>query len=146
MDSGVLLSLLLGETFKDHTSALTQYWLKEGFEIHAPSLFQYEIVAVMRKSVVRESITDGDAKGYIKTALLYPIIYSLDTFLHERAYQLSTQLKRPTAYDSQYLALAERLDCEFWTADERLFNAVKADFPLIRWVGDFIIPETTSPT
>ena len=145
MDSGVRLSLLLGESLKDNASALTQYWLKEGFEIHAPSLFQYEIVAVMRKSVVRERITDNDAKGYIKTALLYPIIYSLDTFLHQRAYDLSTQFKRPIAYDSQYLALAERLDCEFWTADKRLFNAVKGDFPLIRWVGNFTIPETTIP-
>ena len=30
---------------------------------------------------------------------------------------------RAAAYDSFYLALAEGLDCELWTADERLHNA-----------------------
>jgi len=39
-------------------------------------------------------------------------------------------------HDSQYLALAERLECEFWTADERLFNAIVRDFSWIRWLGN----------
>jgi len=37
--------------------------------------------------------------------------------------------------DAQYLALAEQLSCEFWTADERMFNVMNAKFPGIRWLG-----------
>jgi predicted nucleic acid-binding protein len=33
------------------------------------------------------------------------------------------QLKRAAAYDSFYLALAETLRSELWTADKRLVNA-----------------------
>ncbi|MBC8099768.1 MAG: type II toxin-antitoxin system VapC family toxin [Armatimonadetes bacterium] len=44
--------------------------------------------------------------------------------LYRRAYELAEQLSLPTAYDAQYLAVAEHLGCDFWTADERLYNAV----------------------
>ncbi len=44
------------------------------------------------------------------------------------AYALATSLKR-TVYDCLYLALADKLKCPFLTADERLVNAVKAQFP-----------------
>jgi len=37
----------------------------------------------------------------------------------------------------QYLALAELMKAEFWTADERLCNAVRKEFPHIRWLGDY---------
>jgi hypothetical protein len=35
------------------------------------------------------------------------------------------QFSLPATYDAHYLALAERENCEFWTADTRLFNAIK---------------------
>jgi len=43
--------------------------------------------------------------------------------LLNRAYTWTRRLNRAVAYDSFYLALAERLDCDFWTADRRLVNA-----------------------
>ena len=41
-----------------------------------------------------------------------------------RAYEWALQLKRAASYDSSYLALAESLGCELWTADARLQRAV----------------------
>ena len=67
--------------------------------------------------------------------LNYPVELYFDEGLLRRGYELATAYNRPTAYDAQYLALAERLDCTFWTADERLFNAVKDQFTDIRWLG-----------
>ena len=40
-------------------------------------------------------------------------------------------------YDAQHLALAQWLSCEFWTADERMFNAIHNDFPNIHWLGNW---------
>ena len=40
-------------------------------------------------------------------------------------------------HDAAYLAVAEILGCELWTADERLYNSVKTDMPRVRWLGDF---------
>jgi predicted nucleic acid-binding protein len=40
------------------------------------------------------------------------------------ALEWTVRLNRVAAYDSFYLALAETLQCELWTADQRLCNAV----------------------
>lgn len=70
-------------------------------------------------------------------ALAYPVQLYFDNELLKRAYDLAEQLNRPAAYDAQYLALAERLGCDFWTADEKLFNAVGASLTWVRWLGAF---------
>ena len=31
---------------------------------------------------------------------------------------------RASTYDCYYLALADSMDCEYWTADERFYDAV----------------------
>jgi len=59
----------------------------------------------------------------------------MDNGLLRRAYEIATLLELPTAYDAQYLAVAERYECEFWMADERLHNAVSSRFPSVQWLG-----------
>lgn len=66
-----------------------------------------------------------------------PIQFYIDEILLRRAFEIAVQFNRPTAYDSQYLAVAERLECEFWTADERLFNAVNQQLAWVKWIGNF---------
>ena len=39
--------------------------------------------------------------------------------------------------DAHYLALAERENCEFWTADTRLLNALKGNLPWVRKLEDY---------
>lgn len=68
--------------------------------------------------------------------LLYPVEFYEDDALLKTAYDLAVRFNRPRAYDSQYMALAERLNCEFWTADERLVNSTQGQFTRIRWLGE----------
>jgi predicted nucleic acid-binding protein len=42
-----------------------------------------------------------------------------------------------SAYDAAYLALAEVEDCELWTGDKALFQAVKDELPRVKWIGDY---------
>jgi len=44
--------------------------------------------------------------------------------LYGTAWQFAQRFQRPTVYDCCYLALAAITQCEFWTADRRLANAV----------------------
>ena len=52
-----------------------------------------------------------------------------------RALELASQLDQRDAYDSHYLALAEELDCDFWTADARFYRAAGSLVDRIRLLG-----------
>lgn len=70
-------------------------------------------------------------------ALAFKVTLSTFDGLHRSAWEFAAQLRRPTAYDAHDLALASEFGCEFWTANERLFNATRAKFPWVRWLGQF---------
>lgn len=85
----------------------------------------------MRKGLMREDQAERALPGLFSLQ----IQFHDSRELHRRALLLAGQLNQPTAYDSHYLALAEMLDCAFWTADERLVNGVKTVFGRVRWIG-----------
>lgn len=110
-------------------------WTQNSESLVAPRLFRSEITAVMRKAVFQQRITHETGRKLLNQLLLYPVTFYEDIALLQEAYEIAQQFNRPRAYDAQYLALARRLSCEFWTADERLFNAVQNNFANIRWLG-----------
>lgn len=61
-----------------------------------------------------------------------PISLFADEHHHANALMISDRFDLPATYDAHYLALAENLDCEFWTADKRLARATNNAFPLLR--------------
>ena len=69
--------------------------------------------------------------------LSYSIQMHHDDVILKRTFELATEFNRPTGYNSQYLAVAERLNCELWTADERLFNTVKDNLARMKWIMNF---------
>ncbi len=113
------------------------YWQEQDFQLAVPTLFRYEIVAVTRKAVFQTRISPEEGIQARDFMLQYPVQTHIDEMLLKRAYEMATRYNRPTAYDSQYLALAERLEVEFWTADERLFNRVNRDLKWVKWLGNF---------
>jgi len=56
-----------------------------------------------------------------------------DNELMRLSFDWTIRLDRAAAYDSFSLALAEVLQCDLWTADQRLYNAVNE--PWVRWIG-----------
>jgi predicted nucleic acid-binding protein len=57
--------------------------------------------------------------------------------LSTRALELADRFGLSATYDAHYLALAEREGCEYWTADERLWNSVRAQLGWVRWLGEY---------
>jgi predicted nucleic acid-binding protein len=53
-----------------------------------------------------------------------------------RAFDIAVQFNL-RVYDCIYVALAERKRIEFWTADERLYNALHAQFPFVCWIAQY---------
>jgi predicted nucleic acid-binding protein len=137
LDSGILIASVYVESFNREARHLLTQLRVEQTILNAPVLFRYELIAVSRKAVHQGRVNQEQGLIARDQLLSYPAALYFDDALIKRGYQLAEQFNRPTAYDSQYLALAERLSCDFWTTDERLFNAVSSKFPFIRWLGDW---------
>jgi len=137
VDASILIKLVVEEEQSDHASALWDSWVDDGVKIVAPTLFSYEVTATLRKKVYRQLLTLAEGKEAFAAALAVEVRLMAPSGLHERAWELATRFNRPTAYDSHYLALAEMLSCEFWTADQRLFNAVQDELSWVRWLGEY---------
>lgn len=137
LDSGILIASVFPETLTPQAQQLIKQLQDENTILHAPALLRYEVVAVSRKAVYQGRVTVEEGLRARDRLLNYPLTLHLNDDLLKRAYELATEYNRPTAYDAQYLAVAEQLSCAFWTADERMFNAVKDRFPAIRWLGNW---------
>jgi len=137
VDASILIKLVVEEEQSDRASALWDSWVDDGVEIVAPTLFSYEVTATLRKKVHRRLLTLAEGKEAFAAALAVGMTLMAPSGLHERAWELAARFNRPTAYDSHYLALAEMLGCEFWTADQRLFNAVRDELGWVRWLREY---------
>lgn len=137
VDSGILLKLLLNEPDSHLAEALWHGWVVAGVQPVAPYLFPFEVTAVLRKLTHRGLIQTEMGQQILEKALQFDV--TLQTFdgIYERAWQLAIEFGRPTAYDTHYLALAEHLNCPFWTADLRLFNAVRDKLEWVYFLGNF---------
>jgi len=125
------------EPDSDLAESLWLSWLQNGIRPTAPGLFRFEITAVIRKAVYQGRASTEEGRQALQKALAFTVTIFTPAGLHESAWELATRFNRPTAYDAHYLALAEMLGCEFWTADRRLYNAVKEELPWVKWLSDF---------
>ncbi len=137
VDSGIVLKLYLEEEDSHLADALWNHWLETGFQPVAPILFPLEITSVLRKHVYRKTIELDYGLRSLEVALSLNVLLPDYPNIHQHAWDLATQLNRPTAYDAHYLPLAQHLSCEFWTADRCLYTAVHTQFPWVTWLGDF---------
>lgn len=135
VDANMVVKLVVEEVYSPEARALWRGWIQTGLDIAAPPLLRYEVTSVLRKHVVRNLRTTAESRQALEQALAFEINYLEPPNFHQRAFELAERLNRPATYDSHYLALAEYLGCEFWTADERLVNAAHDTFPWVKWVG-----------
>ncbi|GEA16635.1 hypothetical protein E308F_28810 [Moorella sp. E308F] len=54
----------------------------------------------------------------------------------EKVFSLSRKYQI-TAYDAAYIVAAQLKGCEFFTADQRLYNAVKHDLNFVRLLSEY---------
>jgi predicted nucleic acid-binding protein len=107
-------------------------WLSERTSIVAPRLLRYEIVNAFRQMVRTNELSEEGARFPLRAMLELPVVLHDDDQLHLDALTFACRFNLPATYDALYLALAERLDCPFWTADKRLARAVQKDLPWVR--------------
>ncbi len=135
VDASLVIKLVVEEAYSHEARTLWRTWQNNNQRISAPQLLLYEVTSVLRKHITRGLHTYKESRQALQLLLAFNIHYLEPVDFHIRASDLADQLGRPVAYDTHYLALAEHLACDFWTADERLTNAVQSTLPWVKWLG-----------
>ena len=133
VDASLSVRLFLPDPRRSVLCARMEQWLQEGYELVAPDLWLYEMTAALCKGAFFGLVTAEEAENSLMLVSELEIqLVAADAEQARLAFAWTRRLNRAAAYDSFYLALAESLGCEMWTADQRLHNAV--GMPWVRLV------------
>ena len=136
VDASLLIRVLVPGPYSDIAHSRMAMWLADQTAMLAPALAAYEVTSTLRRLVHLRAITPEQGDTAFQQFLLLDIRFSNRRDMFPLAWKLAKRLNRPRAYDTAYIALARLSQCELWTADERLYNAVRGDLPEVRWLGE----------
>ena len=125
IDAVIALATVLPLPYSDRVDVQFDRWRDERVSIVVPTLWVYEVVTGIRKAEALALI----ARRHAEEALTLIEAAEFETVppspeLNRAALRWSEILGQSKAYDGQYLALAEQLKAEYWTADARLARAL----------------------
>jgi len=137
VDASLAVKWVLQEPYTDEALALAGEWAVAGVNPVAPCLLFVEATNVLHRRVMLGHISLSEARRLLNGLLSLGIQIRESPEIHVRAMELAHELGESAVYDTHYLALAEILECELWTADERFFNSVREHRPRVRWLGEY---------
>ena len=139
VDTSIVVKWALNETDTPTALALLESWTKDEMVILAPAILAYEVTNAIYQRVRRSEMELHQAQQWIAKIFQTEIVFlfSQDPALSLQAMSLAHTFNLPATYDAHYLALAESKNCDLWTADARLWNAVKGKIAWVKWLGEY---------
>ena len=120
IDANITVSLFVPLPYSGAAENMIRLWRKQGAELYAPGLWQVEIVSVVRKMVsLGQMNADGARFAIANLDSLQVEIVHPDRDLLEQSYLWAERI-------GQRVALAESIQADFWSADQRLISALQA--------------------
>ncbi|RIK54920.1 MAG: hypothetical protein DCC57_06065 [Chloroflexi bacterium] len=123
VDASLILRILVPEPLTEQALALWGAWQQEQRAAIAPSLLAFEVTASLRRYVYLKRITPAQGEQAFAQFLQMEIHLSQRPALFRLAWELAKQFNQSRAYD-------------FWTADRKLYTAVRGHLPWVHWVGE----------
>lgn len=130
VDSNVAVALALDAERAPAIEERLRAWEDADEALHSPSLFRFEVANALTRNMAAGRIDSSDAK------VAWQRIVAIEVSLHgltdgPAVIAVARKLKRESAYDASYIALAQELDAELWTLDGPLArNAAGTDLPV----------------
>ncbi|MBI2857359.1 MAG: type II toxin-antitoxin system VapC family toxin [Chloroflexi bacterium] len=132
IDASLAMKWVLKEPYTAEALALASEWAVTETRPAAPCLLFAEATNVLHRRALLGHISPAQAKELLAGLLDLGIEVRESPRLHVRALELAQQLLTPAVYDAHYLALADILGCDLWTADERFYNSIKDREPRVK--------------
>ena len=134
VDASLAVKWLVTELDSDIAEQLLLEWARDGVEITAPMMILTEVSNALYKKVRMQIIPTGDVARLLEQFMNSGIVFQESVAMHERAIDLALSLGEQDSYDCHYLALAESLDCDFWTADRAFYDVAHEMHPRVRYI------------
>ena len=138
IDANITVALFVNLPYSAQVERLFRLWRREAAELFAPALWPAEVISALRKVVTAGQMGSDDARLALASLKRFPIqVIIPDAALMDSSLIWAERLDQTVAYDAQYIALAESLAAEFWTADQRLLRSIqRLNVNWTQWVGD----------
>lgn len=130
VDANLVVRLVAGQK-NDAFRLIWQQWRVEQHQLIAPVLFRFEVTNALYRLHRHGGRDAEDMMVALRAALELPIRMYDGADLHQATFNFAARFRLGAAYDAHYLALADRVGAELWTADTKLFNSVRHALP---WV------------
>jgi len=138
VDASLAIKAVVPEAGSDKADALFNQWAGDETQLIAPVFFEVETDSILRQKVsLRRELTLAQGQRAFVSLQGLPIKTTHSPEQRERAWEIAHAFQFPTVYDATYLALAELRECEFWTADEKLFKRVRDKLTFVQWLGNY---------
>ncbi len=137
VDTSLAFKWFVDEADSGAARALGTQWSRQGVRIVAPILMLAETANALHRAVVDRDIEAATALDLVEHILAFGIELYGAVPLHSRAVELASELSQGAVYDCIFLALAESLDSELWTADARFHGAARGRYPRVRLLAEF---------
>jgi predicted nucleic acid-binding protein len=135
VDASLAIKWVLSEESSELAEAL--YAANRAQGVIAPALMPAEVTNAIRRQVARDMMEHSAAEAALTGFQRFRVQLAEDNHIHMEALRLSHRFNRPAAYDMHYVALAEIADCDLWTADQRLLNALGGRLPFVRSLSSY---------
>ena len=141
LDASVALKAILPNPIQKHCQTLIKTFVDT--QPVAPALWAHETTSVVAKSVHFGQITEVEGRHALELIRDLGVqLFVPETASNTAAFDWAVRMKRASAYDCYYLVLALELNCDFWTADNRLYNGLKNEnLKWLRWIEDINVEE-----
>ncbi|ETX04844.1 type II toxin-antitoxin system VapC family toxin [Candidatus Entotheonella palauensis] len=123
------------EDLADRAHLIREDYVYSRITLVVPAFWDYEIVNGINKAVSRRDLTSAEGREAVRL-LLAVQAQRVPLPSPGESYELAQHYQR-SVYDSWYVALAEQFECEFWTADRRLYNTFNDQLAFVRWLADY---------
>lgn len=138
LDANVVVKLVLeGEQHRESARKLIEHSIRSKTKMIAPPVFESELDSILRKRVYHGLMRSETA--HLAYTILDTVQIRTMNHLHlrRRSREIAERFNQRLVYDSTYAALAELMECEFWTADEEYYRRVTPELTFVRYLPEF---------
>lgn len=133
VDASLVVKAVTDEEGCDQARALFESWAKAGESLVAPALLDYEVASALCRKAHLKDIRENEAIEAYRLSTALGVVAGHDAALVEQALLVARSFGQKTPYDFSYLAFAEKIKCDLYTADLKFVELVQAGYSFVKY-------------